>query len=89
MAIYGFTFVNVLNVDFLSPTCAHQVSAQPVPEVMEHTVSVFLHHLCVNVKARIPQLGDFLGKKLHSLSRVAEDDGLVDLKLRLKREDKY
>lgn len=35
----------------LSLTCADQVSAQSVPEVMEHTVPVLLHHFCMNVEA--------------------------------------
>lgn len=48
---------------------------------MEHTVPVFLHHLCMNVEARIAQLGDFLGQKLNPLGRVTEDDRLIDLKL--------
>lgn len=64
-----------------SPTCADQVSAQSIPEVMEHAVPVLLHHLCMNVEARIAQLGDFLGQKLNPLGGVTEDDRLIDLKL--------
>lgn len=69
------------NAEVSSLTCAHQVSAQSIPEVVEHTVPVFLHHLRMNVEARIAQLGDFLGQKLNPLGGVAEDDGLIDLKL--------
>lgn len=42
-------------------TCANQVSAQSISEVVEHTVPVLLHHLCVDVEARIAKLGNFLG----------------------------
>lgn len=48
---------------------------------MEHTVPVLLHHLCMNVEARVAQLGDFLCQKFHPLGGVAEDDRLIDLKL--------
>lgn len=43
-----------------------------------------LHHLGVDVEARVAQLGDLLGQKLHPLGRVTKDDRLVDLKLREK-----
>ena len=48
---------------------------------MEDTVAVLLVHLGMDVVARVAQLCDFLGQQLHTLRRVAEDDGLVDLKL--------
>jgi hypothetical protein len=35
----------------------------------------------VDVKATEAELSDLFGQKLDTLSRVAEDDGLVDLKL--------
>lgn len=38
----------------------------PVAELVEHTVAVRLLHLGVDVKARVAQLRDFLGKQLHS-----------------------
>lgn len=77
-----FQFPLYLNCESSSPTCADQVSAQSIPEVMEHTVPVFLHHLRMNVEARITQLGDFLGQKFNPLGRVTKDDGLIDLKLK-------
>lgn len=40
-----------------------------------------LHHLGMDVKARIAKLCDLLGKEFHPLSGVTEDDGLVDLEL--------
>ena len=48
---------------------------------MENAVAVALHHLGMDVEARVSQLGDLLGQQLHTIHRVAEDDGLVDLKL--------
>jgi len=48
---------------------------------MEYAVAVALHHLGMDVEARVSQLGDLLGQQLHTIHRVAEDDGLVDLKL--------
>lgn len=53
---------------------------------MEHTVPVFLHHLCMNVETGITELGDFLGQELNPLSGVTEDDGLIDLKLNRKKK---
>ncbi|KAF1760760.1 hypothetical protein GCK72_009010 [Caenorhabditis remanei] len=50
-------------------------------EVVEYSVSVVLGHLRVNVVAGVSDLCDFLGKKLDTLSGVAEDDRLVDLEL--------
>lgn len=49
---------------------------------MEYSVAVGLEHFGVDVVARVAQLRDLLGQQLHTLHRVAEDDGLVDLKLR-------
>lgn len=72
---------------FAPPTCADQVSAQSISEVMEHTVPVLLHHLCMNVEARVAKLGDFLSQKLNPLGGVTEDDGLIDLKLKNKKQN--
>jgi len=60
-------------------TGADKIATQPLPEVMEHAVSVLLHHLCVDVEAGVAELSDLLGEQLHTLRRVAEDDRLVDL----------
>ena len=67
------------------PTCADQVPAQSVSEVVEHSVPVLLHHLGVDVEAGVAQLGDLLGQELHPLGGVAEDDRLVDLELEQKK----
>lgn len=48
---------------------------------MEHSVSVGLGHLGVDVVAAVAELCDLLGQELDPLSGVAEDDALVDLQL--------
>lgn len=64
---------------------ANQVSAVSLTEVMEDTVSVILSHLGMNVVARVTDFRDFLSEKLNTLSRVTEDDRLVDLKFSEQR----
>lgn len=54
---------------------------------MENPVSVLLIHLGMNVEAGVAELGDLLGKQFHSLSRVTEDDRLVDLQLENKHHN--
>lgn len=51
-------------------------------EVVEHPVSVSLRHLSVNVETAESKFCDLFGQKFNSLSGIAEDDGLIDLKLR-------
>lgn len=58
---------------------ADKVSAGAIAEVVEHTIAGVLGHFGVTVKARVTELGDLLGKQLDTISRVAEDDRLVDL----------
>lgn len=41
----------------------------------------------MDVKAGIAKLSDFLGKELHSLGGVTEDDWLVDLELGEKKQN--
>ena len=53
-----------------------------ITEFMENTVSVCLLHFCMNVIARVPQLGNLLRKKLDAVHGVAEDNALVDFELR-------
>lgn len=60
---------------------AHEVAAQPRAEVVEHAVAVRLRHARVDVVAAVAQLGYLFGQKLHSLSRIAEYDGLIYLQL--------
>lgn len=62
-------------------TRGHQIAAQSVSKVVEHTVAVALKHLCVDVEAGVAELCDFLGQQLHTVHGVAEDDGLVDAQL--------
>jgi hypothetical protein len=62
-------------------TRAYKVAAVAIPEIVKHAVAVVLHHLGVDVEAGVAQLCDLLGQQLHTVHRVAEDDGLVDLQL--------
>lgn len=56
-----------------------------VPELMKDSVSVCLLHLGVDVVAGVPQFGDFFRQEFNAVNRVAEDDALVDFKLRKER----
>ena len=62
-------------------TSANKVPTLPIAKVVEDFVSVVLRHSGVDVETGVAQLGYLLGQQLHSLSRVAEDDALVDLEL--------
>ena len=48
---------------------------------MEDTIAVSLLHASVNIVARVAKLGNLFSQQLHALSRVAENDALVDLQL--------
>ena len=48
---------------------------------MEDSVPVGLEHFGMDVETGVAQLCDFLGQQLHTVHRVAEDNGLIDLKL--------
>jgi hypothetical protein len=52
-----------------------------LPKFMEHSVSVGLLHLGVDIEAGVSQLRDFFCQQFHTINRVAEDDGLIDIKL--------
>jgi hypothetical protein len=52
---------------------------------MEHPVSMSLKHLGVGVEARVAEFGNLLGEEFDSVGGVAEDDGLIDLKLVIVR----
>ena len=52
-----------------------------LPKFMEHSVSVGLLHLGVDVEAGVSQLRDFFCQQFHTINRVAEDNGLIDNKL--------
>lgn len=60
---------------------AYEISAHAVAKVMENPVPVMLQHTRMGVEAGISKFCDLLGKKLYTVSGVAEDDGLVDLQL--------
>ena len=48
---------------------------------MEHSVSVALKHFGMDVETGVAKLSDLFGQQLHSVDRIAENDGLVDLQL--------
>jgi len=48
---------------------------------MEHTISVSLLHLGMNVEARITKLGDLLRQQLDSIYTITKNDRLIDLQL--------
>lgn len=55
-----------------------EVPAVPVPELVEHLVSVLLGHPGMDVERRVPHLRDRLCEPLDPLQRVAEYHRLVD-----------
>jgi hypothetical protein len=74
--------VDGLNVDTTSEQIrADQIATVALTEIVENAIAMLLSHLRVNVVARVANLGDLLSQQLHALSRIAENDGLIDLKL--------
>ena len=74
--------VDCLDVDTTSEEVGtDKVAADAVPEVVEDAVPGLLGHPGVTVEAGVAELGDLLCEELYTVGRVAEDDGLVDLKL--------
>jgi len=60
--------VNGLDVDTSGEKIrANQVTASATSEIVEYSVTVLLTHLGVNIKARVAQFGDLLGKQLDPL----------------------
>jgi hypothetical protein len=49
---------------------------------MKDTIAVSLPHFCVNVETRIPKLCDLFRQEFNTVDRIAENNRLVDLKLR-------
>lgn len=64
---------------------ADEAPALPLPEAVEDIVALLLGHFGVDVEAGVPDLEDFLGEKLDSHGRVAEDDGLRDVQFAKQR----
>ena len=60
-------------------TWTNQIPTQALSEVVEHSISVLLVHLGVDVETWIAKFCNLFRQKLHSLSRVAEYDRLIDL----------
>lgn len=75
--------VDSLNIDTTGEQIrANKVAADTVAEVVEYTVTGLLLHPSVTIETRVAKLSDLLSQKLDTVGGVAEDDGLVDLKLR-------
>lgn len=53
-----------------------------IAEFMKNTISVRLLHLGVNIVAGVSKFGNFLGKQLDTVDRVAKDDRLINFKFR-------
>ena len=62
---------------------ADEIAAVALSEVVEDSIAVRLAHLRVDVVAAVADLRDLLRQQLHALSRVAEDDRLIDAQLKL------
>jgi len=60
---------------------ADKVAALALAEIVEHSVSVLLAHLPVDVEAGEAQARDLATQKLDSVHAVAENDALVDCNL--------
>jgi len=74
--------VDGLDVDTTSDEVgAHEVAAGATAEVVENAITMVLLHLSVDVEARAAQLANLLGKKLHTVHRIAEDNGLSNVQL--------
>jgi len=61
---------------------ADEIAAISLSEVVEDSIAVRLAHLRVDVVAAVADLRDLLRQQLHALSRVAEDDRLIDAQLK-------
>lgn len=61
-------------------TGSDKMSGSSIAELMKDSVSVSLLHFCMNVVTGVSKFGNLLGKKFHTVDRVAEDNTLVDLK---------
>lgn len=59
-----------------------KVATISLAKVVEDPISVVLSHFRVDVIARITEFCDFFGEQFDALRRVAEDDRLVDMKLK-------
>lgn len=54
----------------------HEAASLTILEVVVDPITIGLIHTGVNEEAGVAELTDFLGQQLHTLRRVAEDDGL-------------
>ena len=58
---------------------AHETLTLPCSEIMEYHISMFLLHLSVNIKARISDIRNFFGQKLHPFCRITKYYSLIYL----------
>ena len=73
--------IDGLNVDTTSEKVGtNQIAAETCAKIVENTVTMGLCHLGVDIVTAVAQFCYFLGQKFHALSRIAENDALVDLK---------
>jgi len=78
--------IDGLNVDAASEQVrAHEIAAQAISELVEHTIAVRLRHLRVNIVAVVAKFGDLFREKFDALSRVAKDDRLIYLQFAEER----
>jgi hypothetical protein len=78
--------IDGLDVDASSEeVCADEVAADPLAKVVEDAVSVGLEHFCVRVETGVAAFGDAFCEEFDSVCRIAEYDGLVDLKLKSEK----
>lgn len=70
-----------MDISHTKHTSANKIPAGTITEVMKYSVAVILKHLSMNVEARVAKFCDLLGKKFHSIHRIAEDNRLIYLKL--------
>lgn len=74
--------IDSLNVDTAGEEIgADKVSTNAVAEIMEDAITGLLLHPSMTIETGVAQFGDFFGEQFDTVGRVAEYDGLVDLKL--------
>jgi hypothetical protein len=79
--------VDSLDVDAAGEeVCADEVAAHALAKVVEDAVSVCLEHFCMRVEAGVAAFGDAFCEEFDSVCRIAEYDGLVDLKLKSEKD---
>lgn len=74
--------IHSLNINTTSEEVrADKIATNAIAEIMEDAVTVRLEHFGMRIEAGITKLGDLFCKQFDSIGRVAENDGLINLKL--------